>query len=79
MKYGVKALAWGMLDVLVDGHFDVVQQLDDEIESLEDLLFDQVNSGSRGPAPHLRAAQVPGARPARGAADARSGEHVDAA
>lgn len=44
MKYGVKALAWGMLDVLVDGHFDVVQQLDDEIESLEDLLFDQVNS-----------------------------------
>jgi magnesium transporter len=38
---GVKALAWGMLDVLVDGHFDVVQELDDEIESLEDILFDQ--------------------------------------
>lgn len=43
MKYGVKALAWGMLDVLVDGHFDVVQALDDEIEGLEDILFDQVN------------------------------------
>jgi len=41
MKYGVRALAWGMLDVLVDGHFDVVQQLDDEIEDLEDILFDQ--------------------------------------
>ena len=37
----MKALAWGMLDVLVDGHFDVVQSLDDEIEDLEDLLFDQ--------------------------------------
>lgn len=43
IKYGVKALAWGMLDVLVDGHFDVVQALDDEIEGLEDILFDQSN------------------------------------
>ncbi|MEO6701136.1 MAG: magnesium transporter CorA family protein [Jatrophihabitantaceae bacterium] len=41
IKFGVKALAWGMLDVLVDGHFEVVQGLDDEIESLEDILFDQ--------------------------------------
>ena len=41
IRCGVKALAWGMLDVLVDGHFDVVQSLDDEIEDLEDLLFDQ--------------------------------------
>jgi magnesium transporter len=41
MKYGVRALAWGVLDVLVDGHFDVVQALDDEIEDLEDILFDQ--------------------------------------
>jgi magnesium transporter len=32
-----------MLDVLVDGQFDVVQALDDEIEDLEDLLFDQAN------------------------------------
>jgi magnesium transporter len=43
MNYGVKALAWGMLDVLVDGHFEVVQDLDDEIEDLEDILFDQSN------------------------------------
>jgi magnesium transporter len=41
MQHGVRALAWGMLDVLVDGHFDVVQALDDEIEDLEDILFDQ--------------------------------------
>lgn len=38
---GTKALAWGLLDVLVDTHFDVVQALDDEIESLEDILFEQ--------------------------------------
>jgi magnesium transporter len=31
---------WGLLDVVVDGHFETVQQLDDAIESLEDLLFD---------------------------------------
>ncbi|HEX8081403.1 MAG TPA: magnesium transporter CorA family protein [Jatrophihabitans sp.] len=43
MRHGVKALVWGMLDVLVDGHFEVVQSLDDEIEDLEDLLFDQSN------------------------------------
>jgi magnesium transporter len=42
-SYGVKALAWGMLDVLVDDQFDVVQALDDEIEDLEDLLFEQGN------------------------------------
>ncbi len=43
IKYGVKALVWGMLDVLVDGHFEVVQALDDEIEGLEDVLFDQAS------------------------------------
>ena len=30
----------GLLDFVVDGHFDAVQSLDDEIEQLEDLLFD---------------------------------------
>lgn len=43
MRHGVKALVWGVLDVLVDGHFEVVQALDDEIEDLEDLLFEQSN------------------------------------
>jgi magnesium transporter len=41
IKLGAKALAYGLLDVLVDSHFDVVQQLDDEMESLEDVLFDE--------------------------------------
>ena len=39
-KYGMGALVHGLLDFVVDGHFDAVQSLDDEIEQLEDLLFD---------------------------------------
>jgi magnesium transporter len=39
-KHGVGYLLWGLLDVVVDGHFETVQQLDDEVELLEDLLFD---------------------------------------
>lgn len=38
--YGVGALVHGLLDDVVDSHFDAVQALDDEIELLEDLLFD---------------------------------------
>jgi magnesium transporter len=37
---GVGFLLHGLLDLLVDGHFDAVQKLDDEIEGLEDVLFD---------------------------------------
>ena len=40
LKYGVGALLHGLLDVIVDGHFDAVQQLDDAMEELEDGLFD---------------------------------------
>jgi len=39
-KHGVGFLLWGLLDVIVDNHFATVQQLDDSIEDLEDLLFD---------------------------------------
>ena len=38
-QYGVGALVHGLLDVVVDGHFEAVQSLDDGIESLEDELF----------------------------------------
>jgi magnesium transporter len=38
---GVPALVHGLLDVIVDSHFDAVQALDDAIEGLEDDLFDQ--------------------------------------
>jgi magnesium transporter len=39
-KFGVSFLLHGLLDFVVDGHFTAVQTLDDEIETLEDLLFD---------------------------------------
>lgn len=40
LKFGVGALVYGLLDCIVDGHFDAVQAMDDSIESLEDGLFD---------------------------------------
>lgn len=36
---GVGGLLWGILDVVVDSHFDTVQQLDERIDSLEDAVF----------------------------------------
>ena len=38
---GVGFLLYALIDHVVDGHFVTVQDLDEEIESLEDLLFDQ--------------------------------------
>ncbi|MCV7178971.1 magnesium transporter CorA family protein [Mycolicibacterium sphagni] len=40
LKMGPPALLHGLLDVIVDGQFDTIQQLDDAIEALEDGLFD---------------------------------------
>ena len=37
---GVTALLHGVLDLVVDGYFDAVQELDVELDALEDLLFD---------------------------------------
>ncbi len=42
--HGVTFLLWGLLDYIVDGHFEAVQSLDSALEGLEDLLFDD---GSR--------------------------------
>lgn len=39
-EYGVGSLVHGLLDVVVDGHFDAVQKLDEGIETLEDDLFE---------------------------------------
>ncbi|VVJ18917.1 Magnesium and cobalt transport protein CorA [Amycolatopsis camponoti] len=39
-KSGVPFLLHGLLDHVVDGHFDAVQALDDQVEELEDLVFD---------------------------------------
>ncbi|HUK68676.1 MAG TPA: magnesium/cobalt transporter CorA [Streptosporangiaceae bacterium] len=39
---GVGYLLHGLLDYIVDGHFETVQSLDESIEALEDQLFDDV-------------------------------------
>jgi magnesium transporter len=41
LRLGPGALLHGLLDVVVDGHFEAVQLMDDAIESLEDGLFDE--------------------------------------
>jgi len=41
LKYGVGALVHGLLDMVVDSHFEAVQVLDDRIEALEDVLFEE--------------------------------------
>lgn len=39
-KFGVAFLLYGLLDHVVDSHFEAAQSLDDAVEELEDLLFD---------------------------------------
>ncbi len=41
-KFGVGYLLHGLLDYVVDGHFEAVQSLDDAVEILEDQLFADV-------------------------------------
>ncbi len=41
-EYGAIALLYGLLDVVVDGHLDAIQQLDDRIDDVEDALFDDL-------------------------------------
>ena len=41
LSHGVGALVHGLLDIIVDGHFDAIQAMDDVLEQLEDLLFDE--------------------------------------
>jgi magnesium transporter len=38
-RFGVGYLLYGLLDYIVDGHFEAVQSLDDAVEELEDDLF----------------------------------------
>ena len=37
---GIDYLLWGLLDVVVDSYFDVIQELDTELEELETLMFE---------------------------------------
>jgi magnesium transporter len=41
-KFGVGYLLHGLLDYVVDGHFEAVQSMDDAVEVLEDDLFAEV-------------------------------------
>jgi magnesium transporter len=41
LKYGKRALEHGLLDVIVDQYFEVIQTLDDEVEDLQGLLFEE--------------------------------------
>lgn len=39
-RHGVSFLLWGLLDVIVDANFATVELLDEQIEGLEDMVFD---------------------------------------
>jgi magnesium transporter len=41
LEHGSGALLYGLLDLVVDGHFETVQALDEEIDAIEELLFDE--------------------------------------
>jgi magnesium transporter len=43
VKFGPKALTWGLLDVIVDSYFEAIESLDDDVESVEGDLFDERN------------------------------------
>jgi magnesium transporter len=43
-RYGAAFLLHGLLDYVVDTHFDAAEALEEEIEALEDRLFDEATS-----------------------------------
>jgi magnesium transporter len=47
IKFGPKTLAYGLLDVLVDRQFAAVEALDEEIEKIEDILFEESRASVR--------------------------------
>lgn len=44
VRMGTAGLLHGLLDTIVDGHVEVIEQLDDSMEDLEDLLFEDGSS-----------------------------------
>jgi magnesium transporter len=46
-QYGVGYLLHGLLDYIVDGHFEAVQSLDDAVEDVEDDLFSDIPKDMR--------------------------------
>jgi magnesium transporter len=47
LEYGKRALEHGLLDVIVDQYFDTIQRLDDEVEELQSVLFEDHPRDSR--------------------------------
>jgi magnesium transporter len=47
LKYGKRALEYGLLDTIVDEYFETLQALDDQIEALQDVLFDDSQADGR--------------------------------
>ena len=45
-QHGVAFLLWGLLDLVVDGYFEVVEALDGEVEELEDIMFGEKRNNS---------------------------------
>lgn len=41
LKVGSAGLVYGLFDYVVDSHFDTIQLIDDQLERLEDVLFEQ--------------------------------------
>jgi magnesium transporter len=46
MKFGPKALIHGLLDVIVDSYFEAIESLDDNVEDVEQRLFEDATERS---------------------------------
>jgi magnesium transporter len=46
VHHGMTYLVYGLLDYIVDGYFDALQALDDTIENLSDVIFDESPNGT---------------------------------
>ena len=57
-RFGVSFLLHGVLDAVVDGHFAVVEILDDRIEKLQDALFDDEVTDASCSTPRSRCANA---------------------
>jgi magnesium transporter len=47
LKYGPRTLMHGLLDEVMDRYFDTIEALDDRIEKIEDILFDENAKSAR--------------------------------
>ena len=47
LKYGPRMLLHGLLDEILDRYFDTIEALDDRIERIEDILFDENAKSAR--------------------------------